>query len=178
MVDRGTGERKMTHMKRVLKYVYYCDHCNKRSLSGGHISTHEKHCTANPERECRICGRKGISDIVEAFKTRFSLIQNYPQLAGPVKESPEFTFDDFEMAFVGLPDGVDHSDSHRVVWNGEPVKFEEVEDTTEGCPCCILAVLRQTGFNRHYFHFPKYDFQADLREYRLNQEPPRHKYEY
>lgn len=33
---------------------YECDFCSKRGLSSGHMSTHEKRCTANPNRVCRM----------------------------------------------------------------------------------------------------------------------------
>lgn len=39
--------------KQVWRYA--CDFCGKKSLSSGHMKTHEKHCTANPNRECRMC---------------------------------------------------------------------------------------------------------------------------
>lgn len=33
---------------------YFCEFCGKGSLSGGHMRAHEKHCTANPNRICRM----------------------------------------------------------------------------------------------------------------------------
>ncbi len=33
---------------------YCCEFCGKASLSGGHMGRHEKHCTANPKRICRM----------------------------------------------------------------------------------------------------------------------------
>lgn len=33
---------------------YWCEFCGKGSCSGGHISSHEKACTANPGRVCRM----------------------------------------------------------------------------------------------------------------------------
>jgi hypothetical protein len=40
-------------MRRIQVWRYICDHCGKRNLSGGHMRTHEKGCTANPQRTCR-----------------------------------------------------------------------------------------------------------------------------
>lgn len=34
---------------------YYCDFCKKANCSSVSISRHEKHCTMNPKRECRMC---------------------------------------------------------------------------------------------------------------------------
>ena len=42
-------------MKTVKKNVYYCDYCNKRGLSTGHMSRHEKSCTLNINRTCKVC---------------------------------------------------------------------------------------------------------------------------
>lgn len=36
-------------------WQYRCDFCAKRNLSAGAIAKHEKHCTANPNRICRMC---------------------------------------------------------------------------------------------------------------------------
>ncbi len=40
-------------MKTVLRKVYYCDFCKKHSLRS--LEKHEKHCTGNQDRECRLC---------------------------------------------------------------------------------------------------------------------------
>ena len=47
-------------MKRLLKPRYYCDYCKKSGASGSHMSQHEKRCTLNPKRECRVC--KHVAD--------------------------------------------------------------------------------------------------------------------
>lgn len=40
-------------MRTVLKKVYYCDFCGKHSLRP--VTKHEKYCTGNPDRGCRMC---------------------------------------------------------------------------------------------------------------------------
>lgn len=42
-------------MNKRRAWIYECEHCGKSGRSGGHISTHEKHCTMNPQRVCRVC---------------------------------------------------------------------------------------------------------------------------
>lgn len=42
-------------MRKVKKWRYYCEHCNKSGASGGHMAAHEKSCCRNPLRECRMC---------------------------------------------------------------------------------------------------------------------------
>jgi hypothetical protein len=48
-------------MKVKEKKVYYCEFCKKHGLTSYHIKEHEKHCTANPNRECGVCGAKGLN---------------------------------------------------------------------------------------------------------------------
>lgn len=43
-------------MKIRVKKVYYCDYCKKHSLRP--LAQHEKYCTGNLDRECRMCNRK------------------------------------------------------------------------------------------------------------------------
>ncbi len=38
--------------KKVWRYC--CDFCGKKGLSSGHMQAHEKSCTANPNRKCRM----------------------------------------------------------------------------------------------------------------------------
>ncbi len=49
---------------------YWCDYCNKAGLSKSSMERHEKHCTLNPSRSCRVCSLLGgshglpVSDLV------------------------------------------------------------------------------------------------------------------
>lgn len=42
-------------MTRKPTWRYKCDFCGKIGYSGGSMAKHEKHCTANDDRECRVC---------------------------------------------------------------------------------------------------------------------------
>ena len=42
-------------MKVKVRKVYYCDFCKKRLMRIDAIINHEKHCTANLSRICRMC---------------------------------------------------------------------------------------------------------------------------
>ncbi len=44
-------------MKTIIKTVHYFDNCKKSYLIKYFMAIHEKHCTKNPGRECRLCGR-------------------------------------------------------------------------------------------------------------------------
>ena len=56
-------------MRKVKRWRYYCDFCKKAGGSGGHIATHEKHCTKNPDRDCRLeCDTIDLPDLIEKYR--------------------------------------------------------------------------------------------------------------
>ena len=59
-------------MKVVKKNVYYCDYCNKKGLRS--LKAHEKHCTANPDRECRLCDNPSVKEIIEKYQRLFEVV--------------------------------------------------------------------------------------------------------
>lgn len=127
-------------MKVIRKNVYYCDFCKKKGLAGGAMKTHEKHCTLNPNRHCRMCQMSTtIEETVQEYKSRFELIPNEPKFISEIGNMDEFI----------------------VKWIGEPITIKELMETHDNCPTCILAILRQTGMNKHYFHF-EYDYQTEF----------------
>jgi hypothetical protein len=121
-------------MKTIKKNVYYCDHCNKRSLGAFQMHKHESGCTANPERECGLCDGRDIKTFIEQLKSRFEIKEIEP--------------DDFGTTL-------------EVVWKGDKIELNEIIDFTEGCPNCTLAILRQTKLNYSIFGF-KYNYKAEL----------------
>lgn len=42
-------------MTRRKVWQYWCEYCSKHNLSASSITRHEKYCTANPNRACRMC---------------------------------------------------------------------------------------------------------------------------
>lgn len=44
-------------MRQAMRWRYYCDHCKKSGGGRYAMEVHEKHCTANPARECRMCDK-------------------------------------------------------------------------------------------------------------------------
>ena len=50
---RCTAWRKAMRKKKVWRY--WCDFCNKGGCGCFQMKIHEKHCTMNPNRQCRIC---------------------------------------------------------------------------------------------------------------------------
>jgi hypothetical protein len=103
-------------MKTIIKPVYYCDFCNKKGLSKSAMLKHEKHCTANPQRECRLCesienDKTDIVEIANRHKNDISTI-------------------------------IDASGFKSITINN-PKLLEELFSESNGCPMCILTILKQ-----------------------------------
>lgn len=113
-------------MKSVKKFVYYCDHCKKRSLSKFHMNKHENGCTLNPKRECKLCEGTDIPKITESIKKRYHILDS---------ENKEYGFN-----------------FSTVQWIGEPVTIKEIEWIAGGCPNCMLAIIRQSGLVGYAFN--------------------------
>ena len=116
-------------MKVKIKKVYYCDYCKKRSLRS--LANHETHCTANPNRECRLCGRISIKKIIEKYKGYFEVSTVMNSRFGYEYEGIEVKFlKDFTL---------------------EDIRNEVRNDDGTPCPMCLLAISRNLGINRYYF---------------------------
>ena len=53
---------------------YKCDFCGKQNLSSVHMARHERHCTANPNRICRMCAhaeneQRPLPELIRALDT-------------------------------------------------------------------------------------------------------------
>jgi hypothetical protein len=130
-------------MRVVKKNVYYCDFCKKKNLSGHAMKVHEKHCTANPDRECRMCGFGDVKDRVEEIKNSFTIV---------------------DKKITNVADGwmYMHDDTYTIPaieWKDEVFTMQKIREVAEDCPVCILAILRQTELyklsNDYEFDFKK-----------------------
>jgi hypothetical protein len=100
-------------MKRKKVWRFYCEHCGKSGCSGGHIASHERHCTMNPDRRCGMC--------------RF--VENY--------DGPEH----ISILMAALRrDQLEAKEDDNGVPIVIPNHLSEV---AEGCPACMLAAIRQ-----------------------------------
>ena len=125
-------------MKTLLKKVYYCDYCKKRGMSAPAMSKHEKHCTANPDRECRMCENEtNYSQIIEEFKTRYKIINSE-------------MFDNYNI--------------EQVEWIGKEVTIDEVHEKAGGCPMCMLTIIRLSGFTNPMFHI-SFDYHEAVKKW-------------
>ena len=123
-------------MKVKKKCVYYCDFCSKKSLRS--LKIHEKHCTANPDRECRLCDNKSIKPIIEKYKKYFY-----------IREITENHFP-FDLKI-------------QVVYKKKFILEDIINELDYICPNCILAIIRCLGLNHYYMGDKfKYDYKKEL----------------
>lgn len=104
---------------------YRCGFCKKRGLSASHMAKHERHCTLNPNRICRVCGvleieQKLIAELKAIFPQHPRAYWETSQSEGP---------DEF-----ALP-------SYPHVTNEQLNNFRAVTE----CPACLMAALRQSN---------------------------------
>ena len=124
-------------MKTKVKKVYYCEHCSKHGLTAGAIGKHEKYCTANPDRECRMCEINSEVNDLESNDLK-ALIEKYKTIAVNQSKIGEF---------------------------GEYVNGEDVITTntlmgdTNGCPACALAIIRQAEI------FTEFRYKDEIRKF-------------
>jgi len=111
-------------MKVKKKNVYYCDFCKKKSLRS--LKIHEKHCTANPDRECRLCDNKSIKPIIEKYRKLFYL----REVKGKI----------FEWEYLKV----------IPVFKKKFTLKDIINELDYICPNCILAIIRCLGLNRYY----------------------------
>ncbi len=113
-------------MRTKTKTVYYCEHCKKHGLCAGHMKKHEKHCTANPDRDCRVCDNMQTREWVEKWRGYFKLLRT----------------EDARCNDMGM-------ETFVMVWTDDkPRTLANLYDDTGGCPACTLAVMRQTGLGK------------------------------
>jgi hypothetical protein len=121
--------------KRVLRY--YCDFCKKAGCSKFHMESHEKHCTMNPNRSCRMCENAEIDS--KPLDVLMALLPNPKDFERTER---------VEIGFFG-----DGNYSDLLVYTGlEKVVAEVMDklwDAAGSCPACVLAALRQKGLTAH-----------------------------
>ncbi len=129
-------------MKVKKKCVYYCDFCTKKSLRS--LKIHEKHCTANPDRECRLCEQLSIKEVIEKYRKHFYL-----------REVKGRSLDEWNPSQI-IP-----------VFKKKFTLNDIKNELDYNCPNCILAIIRCLGINRYYFKgkFEYFDYKKELDEW-------------
>ena len=120
-------------MKIKIKKVYYCDFCKKHSLRT--LAEHEKHCTANPNRACKLCElceiSNNIPELIEKYK---KIVDSHKNNTGDVIDIPQEAI------------------------------LKELKNDTDYCPNCILTILRCSGLNRLLVHMA-YDYKEEMKNF-------------
>ena len=125
-----------TGMKIKIKKVYYCDFCSKRALRS--LAQHEKHCTGNPDRECRLCDNRDIKEIIRKYSAYI-----HTKVVHTKEEWSETPIFKKEFTLQNIIDELDYR-----------------------CPNCILAIIRALGLNRWYFDKKfKFDYKEELEDW-------------
>lgn len=101
-------------------WKYYCDFCKKSGCSKFHLAKHEERCTNNPNRVCGMCRvmdnkQKPLADLIALLPAVTPVPNGYGDMV----------FDDT---------------AHKAV---DDAMFK-LRSISGGCPCCILAALRQS----------------------------------
>jgi len=120
--------------------VYYCEFCKAHKMTKNSMELHEKHCTANPDRHCRVCENGWNKDLLKKYEGRFV-----------IKKSPA----------PGFPNATINS----VEWAGEPVTLAQLQEDVEYCPACTLAIIRQCDLNNSPGDFGEFNYQKANKEY-------------
>ena len=131
---------------------YWCDHCNKGGLQPHAMAKHERHCTLNPARTCRVCTIINGGGHVDAERMP-GLIALLPAGPGPDGYGDEVT------AYIAQIEAA----------------MPKLREATENCPACILAALRQAKI--HVGMVSSFDFSGEMKTVFANIEP-RQGYDY
>lgn len=102
---------------------YICDFCGKRGLSSGHMKRHERHCTKNPERKCRMCDVLGVTQ------------QPIADLLAVLPNPAEYAHED----------AWEHLCYRDELFTATDTVMPTLRDLASECPMCIMAALRQKG---------------------------------
>ena len=139
-------------MKIKTKKVYYCEYCKRHGLSSYYMKRHEKYCTLNPGRACRMCGsdQGDLADVIEKYKDAYEVrIVN-------VDRDDTYTIKEYkgnDMVKVPYEEW-----GHKVIWKKE-VNICLISKDCGCCPNCILTVLRVCSLS-----FMKLDLRYDYKE--------------
>ena len=122
-------------MRQKRVWRYYCDFCKKSGCSSHHIKKHEKHCTMNPNRECRMCKHAGIEQkpiniLISALGDGSNLTSikdlsnNCPVcILSAIRQSGIQHFDYDEEGFIGTYVDFDFKKEMRERW--EEIRTQE-----------------------------------------------------
>ena len=114
--------------KRVNRY--YCDYCKKSNCSAPSISKHERHCTMNPNRKCRMCER--VDHLPVPMPDLLAVLPDPESMDNPQYNETRL-------------DGLSFCETRQGYLQIVEAALPKLRELTSNCPACILAALRQRG---------------------------------
>ena len=117
-------------MKKRQTWQYICEFCNKRGLSAAVIARHEKSCTKNPRRVCRVCAMDH-NGLIRGEGRQADIAQLMALLPDP---APHHTATEEGFPYF--------ADSLTVECNRALVALRKAAGN---CPACIMSAIRQKG---------------------------------
>ena len=124
-------------IKKVLQYT--CDFCGKKKYTKSSAVLHEKHCTSNPNRECRMCiyssgARGNLSELIK--------------LLPDISNRKSF------------------QDNTDLISDLKTIYIPKLQEASDNCPACIWAALKQSGIAKFLTGQMKeiYDFRKEMQE--------------
>lgn len=110
-------------MRSKLVWRYWCEFCRKGGCGKHAMSIHERGCTLNPDRQCRMCKAQEEFHSPGLEYLRMMARNDSAELTG------------VEIEPLSTPQEV----------------VERLMSESGGCPACVLAALRQTGKTKPVF---------------------------
>lgn len=100
------------------------------------MKLHEKHCTANAKRDCRMC-----NDVVKGY---------IPHVIR-----------DFQLRYeFNTKMRADQLETLEVVWEDGEITLDEIKGKVGACPNCTLTIIRGTGLLP--YHDFKFDYEKEV----------------
>lgn len=117
--------------KKVNQYI--CEFCGKRNYAAWAMKRHEKYCTMNPNRECRMCAL--IGELPESIEKLKSVL--------PEMKTVENSW--------GCIDILNEDEIREAV--------KKLRNKADNCPACVLATIRQKGI---YVNVTGFDYKKEI----------------
>jgi hypothetical protein len=110
-------------MKEKTVVHYICEFCGKVQHKRSSMARHEKHCTKNPNRECRMCDAIGESPTP------------MPELLAVLPDPKSKKYIDDKHRYAGTIYDLLKVDTEAAL--------PKLRELTSNCPACMMAALRQ-----------------------------------
>lgn len=133
-------------MKRRQVWQYQCDFCGRKKLSASGTAKHEKHCTMNPNRICRVCkmvadgrpadfAQRPLAELVAMLPD--STVFNSLKISVNIRGYDPFNIYNYDGGAKGYYEASDALEEETTK------TLPSLREAAGNCPACIMAALRQ-----------------------------------